>query len=205
MAESPLSIPDESLGSPGISPGSGDESRVQGRSPTDVLRASREKAFQEAKVRVREAAEAQRERAASAVGGVAGALHRAAGDLNAENETMGRYTDMAAERLDEVANYLRSTDWNSVVEGAEDFARRQPAWFIGGAVAAGFLIARTVKNSGDARRADSAAEWSRRKAASSAAGYGASTEPGVVSATTQPISPAPSVPSTGSTFAGGEG
>lgn len=198
MAESPQPIPDDSLGPPNA----GDHARIQGRSPAEMLRASREKAFQEAKVRVREAAESQRERAASAVGGVAGALHRAASDLNAENETMGRYTDMAAERLDEVANYLRDTDWNSVIEGAEDFARRQPAWFIGGAVAAGFLIARAVKNSGGAGRADTASEWNRRMAASSAVGYGIGAEAGVA-----PAGPAatPPISSAGGPFAGGEG
>lgn len=198
MAESPLSVPDDSLGPPNA----GEQAGTQGRSPAEILRASREKAFQEAKIRVRDAAESQRTRAASAVGGVAGALHRAASDLNAENETMGRYTDMAAERLDEVANYLRDTDWNSVIEGAEDFARRQPAWFIGGAVAAGFLIARAVKNSGGARESGTATEWSRRMASSSAAGYGTSTEGGVAPpgpATTRPIS------SAGGSVAGGEG
>ncbi|MBX9633765.1 MAG: hypothetical protein K2X44_02180 [Magnetospirillum sp.] len=118
----------------------------------DVLRAGREQVFEEAKTKVRAAAEAQRQRAAQAVGGMAGALHRIASDVNAENKTMGHYTDMAAERLDEVADYLRDANWGQVIEGAEGFARRQPYWFMGGAVAAGFVLARFVKNSGQAAR-----------------------------------------------------
>jgi|AGTN01.1.fsa_nt_gi hypothetical protein len=189
MAESPLSTQDTILNPPA-------------GEIAEKMWAGREKAFQEAKARVREAAEAQRERAASALGGVAGALHRTASDLNAENETMGRYTDMAAERLDEVANYLRTADWNSVVEGAEDFARRQPAWFIGGAVAAGFLIARAVKNSGQPRPHGLSRERNRDLSAASLSAYGAGTEAGLA-----PSGPAaaPPLPATGGGVVSGEG
>jgi ElaB/YqjD/DUF883 family membrane-anchored ribosome-binding protein len=169
-----------------------------GRRAVNVLRAGREQAFDEAKTRVREAADQQRGRAAEAVGGMAGALHRAAGDMREENETMGRYADMAAERLDEVATYLRDADWGEVIHNAEDFARRQPYWFVGGAMAAGFLLARFVKNSGEAQRLSESSRMSQRLAASSEAGYGTSTEAGVyppTTATTAPISSATSTPS----------
>lgn len=174
-----------------VTPPSGAGSASAGEA-ADTLRASGERVLSDAKAKVLDAAESQRRRAADAVRGMAGALHRAAGDLKPENETMGRYTDMAAERLDRFAGYLRSTDWSQVVEEAEDMARRQPAWFIGGAMAAGFLLARAVKNTAAprARRDDYATRTSRRMAA----GYGASTEASVfpaASATTQPISPAP--------------
>lgn len=180
-----------------------------GRRAVNVLRAGREQAFEEAKTRVREAADQQRGRAAEAVGGMAGALHRAAGDMREENETMGRYADMAAERLDEVATYLRDADWGEVIHGAEDFARRQPYWFVGGAMAAGFLLARFVKNSGEAQRLSDqgrseTSRMSQRLAASSAAGYGTSTEAGIyppTTATTAPISSATSTP-TGTTPSG---
>lgn len=102
-------------------------------------------ALREAGLRMRAAAETQRQRAAQAVNGVAGVLHRAADDLNAENQTMGQYTDLAADRLDAVASYLRDADWDGVVDGAQGFARRNPAWFIGGALVTGFVIARAVK------------------------------------------------------------
>lgn len=191
MAESKINAPGNPAGVP-ISGATAEEGTSPQRSTVDVLRAGREQAFEEAKVKMREAADHQRHRAADAVGGVAGALHRVASDVKAENETMGRYTDMAAERLDEMSHYLRDTDWNDVVQGAEDFARRQPYWFVGGAMAAGFVLARFVKNSGEAsRRADAASQRGQRVAPPSAAGYGTGSESGLyppTTATTAPIS-----------------
>lgn len=162
----------------------------------DDLKASGDRILADAKAKVVDAAESQRRRAAEAVRGMAGALHRAAGDLKPENEAMGRYTDMAAERLDQFAGYLRGANWTDVLEEAEDMARRQPAWFIGGAMAAGFLMARLIKNTAEpGRRRDAyASRTSRRLAAASTAGYGTSSEAGLYPAgpaTTQPISSAP--------------
>ncbi|HLO79302.1 MAG TPA: hypothetical protein VK196_22830 [Magnetospirillum sp.] len=155
----------------------------------DAIRSGGERMLSDARAKVIDAADAQRRRAAEAVRGMAGALHRAAGDLKPENETMGRYTDMAAERLDQFASYLRSTDWSGVVEEAEDLARRQPAWVIGGAMVAGFLLARTIKNASEPReRGDEAIRRSRRLAATSAA-YGTSAQAGVFPATTATTRP----------------
>lgn len=162
---------------------------------TDNLKASGDRIIADAKAKVLDAAEGQRRRAAEAVRGMAGALHRAAGDLKPENEAMGRYTDMAAERLDQFAGYLRRADWSEVLSEAENLARRQPAWFIGGAMAAGFVVARLIKNAGAAdQRDDYASRTSRRLASASTVGYGTSTEAGVYPAgpaTTHPISSAP--------------
>jgi hypothetical protein len=162
------------------------------------LKASGDRMLADAKAKVLDAAESQRRRAAEAMGGVAGALRRAAGDIKPENETMGRYTDMAAERLDQFAGYLRSSNWSDVVEEAEDLARRQPVWFIGGAMAAGFLMARLIKNAAEPssrrRDRDYSSRVSRRLPSASAVGYGTSTEAGVYPAgpaTTKPISSAP--------------
>ncbi|MGE5514795.1 MAG: hypothetical protein ACM31D_03135 [Bacteroidota bacterium] len=160
----------------------------------DSLRASGDRILSDAKAKVLNAADSQRSRAAEAVRGMAGALHRAAGDLKPENETMGRYTDMAAERLDQFAGYLRGANWSEVVQEAEDLARRQPLWFIGGAMAAGFLAARLIKNTAEPRRRDYAGRVGRRLPSTSAVGYGTSTEAGVYPAgpaTTNPISSAP--------------
>lgn len=199
MAETSMNVPGTTAGSSVAA-----EAKESVRSAVDKLRSGREQAFEEAKSKVREAAEAQRQRAAEAVGGMAGALHRAADDLKSENESMGRYTNMAAERLDEVASYLRDTDWNSVIDGAEDFARRQPYWFIGGAMAAGFLVARTIKNAGETRRQGSVARMSRRMASSSTVGYGTSTEAGIAPATSATTSPISSTPSSASVTPGRE-
>lgn len=206
MAESKINAPGNpaSASTGPVSTGAG-EVGASSRSTGDVLRAGGEQAFAEAKTKMREAADDQRRRAADAVGGVAGALHRVASDVKAENETMGRYTNMAAERLDGMAHYLRDTDWNDVVQGAEDFARRQPYWFVGGAMAAGFVLARFVKNSGEAsRRSDTTARLGQRMAASSAAGYGTSTEAGLYPPTTATTAPISSAGATGTAIPGRE-
>lgn len=139
-----------------------------------------EEAVIEAKRMVREVADEQRRRAASMLGGVAGALHKAAGDMKSENEMIGRYTNIAAERLDQAAEYLRRSNWDDVLAGAEDMARRQPYWFVGGAMAAGFLLARMVKSSGAAqRRFGQPRRSDQRLAASSELGYGAGAQAGL--------------------------
>lgn len=115
------------------------------RSVTEMFRAGRDQALDEAKVMVRDIADTQRRKAAEGMLGVAQALRRTATNLQPENVTMARYTDMAAKRLDEAAQYLRQTNWNDIVTGAEKMARNQPAWFIGGAAVAGFVIARALK------------------------------------------------------------
>ena len=134
----------------GISHPAGAEASDRGasvRSPLDILRAGRDQALEEAKAAVVDVAEAQRRRAVDTLGGLAQALHKTAKEIDSENEIMARYTEIAAERLDNATRYLRQTRLGDLVEGAEDFARRQPWWFIGGAVAAGFVAARVFKAS----------------------------------------------------------
>ncbi|MCR6631081.1 MAG: hypothetical protein NVV74_14110 [Magnetospirillum sp.] len=186
-----------------LSGSAADDAAAAARSASNTIRAGGERALADAKTKMLDAAEAQRQRAVEAVRGMAGALHRAAGDLKMENESMGRYTDMAADRLDQFAGYLRGSTLSDVLEEAEGLARRQPAWCIGGAMAVGFLVARAIKNASPPSGRGRSADYGRRLAASSAVGSGTSTEAGVfpaTTATTRPISSA----SGGSAPGGGE-
>ena len=56
------------------------------------------------------------------------------------------YSETAAEKLDSVATYFDSHDLNAIYHDVEDLARRNPAVFIGGALALGFLAARFFKS-----------------------------------------------------------
>ena len=47
---------------------------------------------------------------------------------------------------------MRERSLDDLIGTVEDFARRQPVAFIGGAVAAGFGLARLMKSSADRRR-----------------------------------------------------
>jgi len=124
------------------------------KSPAEMLRAGGEQAVGEAKAIAIDVAEKQRARAVDALGGVARALHRTAKDLDAENNAMARYTDLAAEKLDQAARYLRQARMGDIVLEAERLARRQPWWFLGGAVATGFIAARLLKNTGTAAESE---------------------------------------------------
>jgi ElaB/YqjD/DUF883 family membrane-anchored ribosome-binding protein len=95
---------------------------------------------------VRSAFEHQQNRTADSIGSVAQALHRAADELNQQNQgVVARYTDTAADRIERFADSLRHRDVDDLVADVEGFARRQPELFIGGAVALGFLFSRFLR------------------------------------------------------------
>ncbi|MDA8230535.1 MAG: hypothetical protein M0006_04270 [Magnetospirillum sp.] len=122
-------------------------SAAEASSPGETIPEGTGQTITEAKSLVRDVADTQRRKVADALGGMAQALHRTAQDIDSESKSMARYTDMAAERLEQVSRYLRQAHWNDIVDETVDFARRQPWWFIGGAAAAGFILARAVKGS----------------------------------------------------------
>ncbi|XIA64384.1 hypothetical protein ACFIOY_36880 [Bradyrhizobium sp. TZ2] len=59
-----------------------------------------------------------------------------------------RSINSAAEYVDEAAEKIRSGSVCDLVDGATDFARRQPAAFLGLSVLAGFAAVRFLKASG---------------------------------------------------------
>ncbi|OYD85095.1 hypothetical protein CHT98_06665 (plasmid) [Azospirillum brasilense] len=102
--------------------------------------------------RIRSLLETQTDRAADQLGSVANALHKAAEQLNEENNgTAAHYAGQAADRMERVADMLRNSTMDDMVGQVERFARRQPEVFVGAAFAVGFLFARFVKSSGERR------------------------------------------------------
>jgi len=100
--------------------------------------------------RIRAVFEQQSHRAADQIGSVAHALHQAAEQLEAENNgTAARYTVMAADRVEQLADTLRNSSVDDLVGQVESFARRQPEIFLGAAFGVGFLFARFIKSSGE--------------------------------------------------------
>jgi hypothetical protein len=90
----------------------------------------------------------QKQSAAGQVEGLARALRKTAEQLDAQDQSpVARYVERAAERLDQLGGTLRDRDIESLAMQVQDFARRQPGVFLGGAVAAGFLVARFLKSS----------------------------------------------------------
>jgi hypothetical protein len=87
----------------------------------------------------------QKQRAAQQVGGVAEAVRSAARSLEgSQSPAVARYADRAAEQIEELSRALRERRWGELIGEIEGVARRQPALFIAGAVAAGFLAGRLL-------------------------------------------------------------
>jgi ElaB/YqjD/DUF883 family membrane-anchored ribosome-binding protein len=103
---------------------------------------------------VREAAQQmldeQKTRAAEAVHGVAEALRQTAGQLQQREAGLtARYAGRAADQVDRLSDMVRDQSLASLLQDTETFARRQPEWFLAGSVAAGFLLGRFLKASGE--------------------------------------------------------
>ncbi|PWC33333.1 hypothetical protein [Azospirillum sp. TSO35-2] len=147
-----------------------DVKKTVNRAAGDAMSAGRD-TLDSAQGRIRSLLEQQTDRAADQLGGVANALHKAAEQLNAENNgVVADYAVQAADRVERVADMLRDASLDDIVGEVEGFARRQPEVFIGAAFAVGFLAARFIKSSGERRmhRSTTALRSSR-----ATGGYGA--------------------------------
>ena len=86
-------------------------------------------------------------RAADSLSSVAQTLRDTTQSFDARGDGIGRYINEAADRVDNLAHYLHDRELNEIVDQVEDFARRQPVAFLGGAFALGILGARFLKSS----------------------------------------------------------
>ncbi|MBV9471148.1 MAG: hypothetical protein JO316_07935 [Abitibacteriaceae bacterium] len=99
--------------------------------------------------------EQQKQHAAEGLGSVAESLRQTGQQLRDNDQSvvtqyMAQYGEAAANQVEQVSNYLRERDVNQIVHEVEDFARREPALFIGGAFLLGLLGARFLKTSSPA-------------------------------------------------------
>ena len=129
----------------------------------DVLRASTDTA----RDKFKEAADAAKDAAAGAadrfqdqareqqrsgadfVGRFAGNIRDAARAFENDVPFAARGINSAAEYVDEAAEKIRNGSFRDLVDGATDFAKRQPAAFLGLSVLAGFAAVRFLKASGN--------------------------------------------------------
>jgi uncharacterized phage infection (PIP) family protein YhgE len=95
----------------------------------------------------RDMAEQQKAAGADQLGGMAHAMEAAAGELQKQMPLAAEYVDDVAARLDDLASTLRERSVDDMLGNVADFARRQPAVFFAGAVAAGFALSRFAKSS----------------------------------------------------------
>ena len=87
-------------------------------------------------------------RAADTLNDVAQSLLSSSQSMRAQgNAEASRYIEKAADQVERLASYLDRADVHQVFDEVEGFARRQPAAFMAGAFAVGFLASRFLKSS----------------------------------------------------------
>jgi hypothetical protein len=131
------------------SSGTGDAAsafRQQASQAADEAKGVAASIAEQARARLNEIVEQQKTAGAEKIAGVAKAAHSAAGDLDKTNPRLGRLVRTAADNVDRIAEDVRSRDLGDVLATLADFGRRQPVAFFGGAVVAGFLVARFFKS-----------------------------------------------------------
>jgi hypothetical protein len=106
----------------------------------------------------------QKSRVSETLGSVAGAVRGMTQPLRENGQAgMAEYVDKAAQGIDRWASQLRERDIDDAVHAVQDFARRQPALFLGIAFGAGVLAARFLKSSAEDRafkhRGQSGGAW----------------------------------------------
>jgi hypothetical protein len=98
--------------------------------------------------RARSAVDQQKDAAAGRIEGVAQALRSASDDLEHRGQPMvAQYSRQVAEGLESMAYWVSRRNIDDLVGGVEDFARQRPVAFMGGAMVAGFALARFMKSS----------------------------------------------------------
>ncbi len=76
---------------------------------------------------------------------VADSIRRVSSDMETEKPQIAELASGAADQAEALANYLRETDVRQLVGNVEDFARRQPLLFVGGAFLLGVAASRFIK------------------------------------------------------------
>lgn len=85
------------------------------------------------------------ERATTVAGSTASALRRAAEDVDGDNRLVGKALRKSADSIERAARAFEGGDISTALGDVNDFARRQPAIFLGASLALGFALARVGK------------------------------------------------------------
>jgi hypothetical protein len=98
--------------------------------------------------------EAQKTRGVQAMRSLARAIDTAATGLEPDSPRIARTVHDAARGVNDMSDRFSNRKVDEMIESAAEFARAQPALFIGGSIAAGFAFGRFLKSSGRERLAE---------------------------------------------------
>lgn len=135
---------------PGNASGTGsltDQAQAVASNVVDQAKSVASTAASQATTQVRGMLGGQIESGAEIVSNMAAAARQAAELLDKSNPQFAGMIRNAATAADQFSGQMRDTSLEELVELTTDFARRQPALFIGGAFACGFALARFAKSS----------------------------------------------------------
>ena len=142
--------PNEGFGPTGTthSDSGSSEVRERARELVNDAKETGQKLVSQAGARARTGIDDTKHRAARELGSVANALRGCGGDLGSQEDSMlAPYVERVADQVGRVANMLETRTVNEIARDVEDFARRNPAVFLGGCFAVGMLAARFLKSS----------------------------------------------------------
>jgi F0F1-type ATP synthase membrane subunit b/b' len=132
------------------------------------LKRQAEESAEDLRQRALSAVDQQKEAAIGGIEGVAHALRSASDDLRERGQPLAaEYSRQVADGVESLANWVSRRNVDDVKGGLEDFARARPVAFLGGAVVAGFAIARFMKSSSARRLRTSGYEYGGATAGSS--------------------------------------
>jgi len=144
---SPQSSQNEGLETPRSTPASVKEMAGDAkRAASNVLN--------QAKERAATMAQEQKQSAAQHIGRYGNALRDSAKSVEQEDPNVAYFANRAAERIEKIADYVRSTDLDGLRRDAENIARRHPALFMGGMFVAGLVVGGLIKASAATIRED---------------------------------------------------
>lgn len=105
----------------------------------------------------------QKESAAGQMDSVAKAFRSTAQQLEGEGQQQtGKYVGMVAENLESLGRRLKEKNIDELLSDAQNLARRSPATFIAGSIAAGFILSRFLKSSAARQDEQTGYQSSRR-------------------------------------------
>jgi hypothetical protein len=100
----------------------------------------------EARTKIEELTQRQKEAGADYVGSIAQAVDRAAGEFEETLPQATRYIRAASGQIQGVADAIRDRNGRELLEEVRSFARRQPELFFGGALLLGFAAWRFYRS-----------------------------------------------------------
>lgn len=130
----------------GASGGFQSGARSNGSGPSD---GPGKNAFRGTREKLKGFANAQKDAGLDQVESLAQATHKAAESLDDSNSGIAGLLHEAADGLGRMSQTFRSQDVHDIYGTVHDFARRQPLTFMAGSFAAGLVLARFLKTSGE--------------------------------------------------------